>query len=134
MIVIRLRNLRLAITHVGNFKSGGLQAIDNSGGTQSSGRALVTRGERGSAGGSADNGNLSCLPDNLYSQRNLLMKNVGPRENCEGEKRCAYGWFRCNTAPRLRNRGIRPSIPPQSRNCGTVILAKLTASSARCDS
>jgi hypothetical protein len=78
MLVIRLGNLRLAITHVGDFKSGGLQTLDETGGTQSSGRALVTGRDSGGAGGSADDGNLPWLPDDLYGQDKLLRNRAGP--------------------------------------------------------
>jgi hypothetical protein len=80
MFVIRLGNLRLAIAHVGDFKSGGLQSINNSSGAQCGWRAFVTGRKRGGAGGSADDGNLPRLPNNLYGQRKLLRNSAVPVE------------------------------------------------------
>jgi hypothetical protein len=80
MLVIRLGNLRRAITHIGDFKSGGLKTLDKSGGAQCCGRALVAGRKRGGAGGRADDGNLPRLPDNLYRQRNLLFNRKVPVE------------------------------------------------------
>jgi hypothetical protein len=70
MFGIRLGELGFDITHVGDFKSGGLQTLDESGGAQSGGGALVAGGMSRGAGGSADDGDFPRLPDNLYGQGN----------------------------------------------------------------
>jgi hypothetical protein len=74
MFFIRLGNLRFAISHVGDFKSGGLKTLDNSGGAECGRRALVAGRKRCGAGGSADDGDFPWLPDNLYGQGNSFLK------------------------------------------------------------
>jgi hypothetical protein len=72
MIGIRLGDLRFAIAHVSDVKSGGTQTFNNSCGAQCGGRTLVTGRESGGACWSADDGDLPWLPNNLNGQRKLL--------------------------------------------------------------